>query len=89
MQIETEMMQQILASLMAKQPQIPVQFDRWDVAMIARVLKRSENYVRNSVICLPDFPKAIRLPVIGGGRGQPLYKAAEVLAWTDKYQERH
>lgn len=84
--------QQVAAAVAAQiqhQTPVPVQVDRWDVATIARVLKRSENYVRNSVICLPDFPKAIRLPVAGGGRGQPLYKAVEVIAWTDKYQDRH
>lgn len=86
----SEDIQQVAAAVAAHlHPPVPVHFDRWDVATIARVLKRSENYVRNSVICLPDFPKAIRLPVTGGGRGQPLFKATEVLAWTDKYQDRH
>jgi hypothetical protein len=71
------------------QPAIPVQIDMWDVATIARVLKRSETQVRNRMICLPDFPKAIRLPVVGGGRGQPLFRASEVLEWAVKYQDRH
>jgi hypothetical protein len=71
------------------QPAIPVNVDLWDVATIARVLKRSESQVRNRLICLPDFPKAIRLPVEGGGRGKPLYRANEVLEWTRKYQDRH
>lgn len=87
---EQEMIQQVAAAIAAQlQPPVPVQIDLWDVATIARVLKRSENQVRNRMICLPDFPKAIRLPVIGGGRGQPLYKATEVLAWVSKYQDRH
>ena len=76
-----------LANLM--QPPIPVQIDMWDVATIARVLKRSETQVRNRMICLPDFPKAIRLPVAGGGRGQPLFRASEVLEWAGRYQDRH
>jgi hypothetical protein len=37
---------------------------------------------------LPDFPKAIRLPT-KTGRAQPLYKAAEVIAWTNRHQERN
>lgn len=87
---ETEMIQRISAALAGQlQPPIPVQIDLWDVATIARVLKRSETQVRNRLICLPDFPKAIRLPVAGGGRGQPLYKATEVLEWAGKYQDRH
>jgi hypothetical protein len=87
---EQEMIQQVAAALAAQlQPPVPVQIDLWDVATIARVLKRSEDQVRNRLICLPDFPKAIRLPVAGGGRGHPLYRATEVLAWTQKYQDRH
>lgn len=87
---EQELIQQVAAALAAQlQPPIPVSIDTWDVATIARVLKRSETTVRNRLICLPDFPKAIRLPVAGGGRCQPLYYATEVLAWMRKYQDRH
>lgn len=87
---ENELIQQMAAAVAQHlQPAIPVQIDLWDVATIARVLKRSESQVRNRLICLPDFPKAIRLPVDGGGRGKPLYRANEVLEWTRKYQDRH
>jgi hypothetical protein len=37
----------------------------------------------------PDFPKAIRVPIAGGGRGQPRWKASEVKAWWCRYQEDH
>lgn len=87
---EQELIQQMAAAVAQHlQPAIPVQIDLWDVATIARVLKRSESQVRNRLICLPDFPKAIRLPVEGGGRGKPLYRANEVLDWTRRYQDRH
>jgi hypothetical protein len=87
---ENELIQQMAAAVAQYlQPAIPVNVDLWDVATIARVLKRSESQVRNRLICLPDFPKAIRLPVEGGGRGKPLYRANEVLEWTRKYQDRH
>ena len=87
---ENELIQQMAAAVAQHlQPAIPVNVDLWDVATIARVLKRSESQVRNRLICLPDFPKAIRLPVDGGGRGKPLYRANEVLEWTRKYQDRH
>jgi hypothetical protein len=87
---ESELIQQMAAAVAQHlQPAIPVNVDLWDVATIARVLKRSESQVRNRLICLPDFPKAIRLPVDGGGRGKPLYRANEVLEWTRKYQDRH
>jgi prophage regulatory protein len=87
--IDDELIQKLAAALAAQlQLPIPVSIDLWDVAMIARVLKRSETQVRNSLICLPDVPKAIRLPVAGSGRGQPLYRASEVLAWVGKYQDK-
>jgi hypothetical protein len=87
---ENDLIQQMAAAVAQHlQPAIPVQIDMWDVATIARVMKRSETQVRNRMICLPDFPKAIRLPVVGGGRGQPLFRASEVLEWAGKYQDRH
>lgn len=87
---ENELIQRLSAALAGQlQPPIPVDIDLWDVATIARLLKRSESQVRNRMICLPDFPKAIRLPVAGGGRGQPLYRASEILEWVEKYQDRH
>jgi len=66
-------------------PPIPIEIDLWDVATIARLLKRNESQVRNRMVCLPDFPKAICLPIPGGPR---LYRAAEVLAWVSKYQAK-
>lgn len=35
----------------------------------------------------PQFPKAIRVPVAGGGRGQPRWKAEEIRAWWDSHKE--
>ena len=35
----------------------------------------------------PDFPKAIRVPIAGGGRGQPRWKAEEIRAWWGRFQE--
>lgn len=87
---DDEFIQKLAAALAAQlQSPIPVSIDLWDVATIARVLKRSETQVRNRPMCLPDFPKAIRLPVAGGGRGQPLYRANEVLKWVGKYQDKN
>lgn len=87
---EDVLIQKLALALAAQlQPPVPVQIDMWDVATIARVLKRSETQVRSRMICLPDFPKAIRLPVAGGGRGQPLFRASEVLAWVGKYQDKN
>lgn len=78
-----------LANAMAKhfRPGIPVSIDLWDVATVAQFLKRDPAVTRERITCLPDFPKAIRLPS-GKGRAHPLYKATEVIAWAGTYQEK-
>ena len=44
--------------------------------------------MRERITALPGFPQAIRLPVMGSkGRGQPLWKAREVIAWAEKHPE--
>jgi hypothetical protein len=80
-----------LAAAVAQQirPAIPLEVDLWDIAMIAALLKRSESQVRTHMACLPDFPKAIRLPSARAARGQALYRAKDVLAWAAKYQDKH
>ena len=84
--IDDAMIDKLAAALAAQlPPPIPVEIDLWDVGTIARLLKRNESQVRNRMVCLPDFPKAIRLPVSSGPR---LYRAAEVLAWVSKYQDK-
>ena len=76
-----------LANLM--RPPIPVEIDLWDIATIAAYLKRSESVVRERMACLPDFPKAIRLPSTKSARGQALYRAREVIDWASRYQDRN
>lgn len=84
--IDDALIERLAAALAAQLlPPIPFEIDLWDVATIARLLKRNESQVRNRMVCLPDFPKAICLPVNGGPR---LYRAAEVLAWAGKYQDK-
>jgi len=84
--IDAELIEKLAAALAAQlPPPIPIEIDLWDVATIARLLKRNESQVRNRMVCLPDFPKAIRLPTAAGPR---LYRAAEVLAWVGKYQDK-
>ena len=80
-----------LAAELAKQlrPAIPVEIDLWDIATIATYLKRSESVVRERMACLPDFPKAIRLPSTKSARGQALYKAREIMQWASRYQDKN
>lgn len=68
-------------------PSIPIDIDLWDIATIAQFLKRDSSVVRERIACLPDFPQAIRLPS-AKSRAHPLYKAVEVIAWTETYRER-
>lgn len=80
-----------LATKLAKQlkPALPIEIDLWDIATIAMFLKRSESVVRERIACLPDFPKAIRLPSTGSVRGQALYRAKEVIQWASRYQNKN
>lgn len=84
--IDDALIEKLATALTTQLPStIPLAIDLWDVATIARLLKRNESQVRSYVVGLPGFPKAIRLPIAGGSR---LYRAAEVLAWIDKYQDK-
>lgn len=70
-------------------PQIPFDYEMWDIATIAACMKLSEAQVRERLAPQPDFPKAIRLPTTSGGRGHARYHAKEVWAWMMKYQDKH
>lgn len=70
-------------------PQIPFDYDMWDIATIAACMKLSEAQVRERLAPQPDFPKAVRLPTASGGRGHARYRAKDVWAWMMKYQDKH
>lgn len=80
-----------LAALLAANmpPSIPISQDVWSTKEIAQFLKVSESQVRERYACLPDFPKAYRLPKDGGGVGRPRWKAKDVLAWFDQYRDKN
>jgi predicted DNA-binding transcriptional regulator AlpA len=65
---------------------IQIEHDLWDVEAIAKYLKMAESYVGNRIVCLPDFPQAIRLPT--GKRSHPRWKAIEVIRWVEQFQEK-
>ena len=67
---------------------ISIEHDLWDAAMIAAYLKVGKPQVLARYAPLPGFPQAIRLPVAGGGKGQPRWKAKEIIAWAEKHQEK-
>lgn len=63
-------------------PALPLTVELWDTAGIGDYLKRSPDNVRREIICLPGFPRPVRLPV--AGRAHALYKAREVVAWAER-----
>lgn len=64
-------------------PPLPVEVDLWDTKNISAYLKRSVDTVRDDIVCLPSFPRPIRLPT--PGRAQALYKAREVIKWAESH----
>ncbi len=85
---DTALIDQLAAAVAARiSPAIPLEFDLWSAAEIAAWLKVGTDQVLERYAPLPDFPKAIRLPTPDGGRGRPRWKAAEVIAWAEKYKD--
>ncbi|MFC0131392.1 hypothetical protein [Massilia eurypsychrophila] len=81
--VEAALVKEIVAAVIAStRPVLPISVDLWDTAAIGTYLKRSINRVRSDIVCLPTFPRPIRLPV--PGRSQALYKAREVIAWAER-----
>ena len=76
--------EELLNALLKKlsEPAIPVEFDAWDTAHIARYMKRTPDTVRREIIVQPSFPKPMRIP--GAGKSHSLYKAREVVAWLER-----
>ena len=89
MNIETDLVVQLTAALekLAK-PSIPLEVDMWNFEMIGAYLKKNPATVRDRMACLPDFPKAHRLPT-SRGRSQPLYNALEIIDWVKSYREKN
>lgn len=81
---ETEVLVKLTEAIEKMQrPVLPLSVDLWDTNILATYFKRSAARVRSDIVCLPTFPRPIRLPV--EGRSQALYKAREVIAWTEKH----
>lgn len=80
-QILEKLLERLTAVIPA--PTQPISIALWDTKEIAAYLHRSVDRVYSDIVCLPSFPKPIRLPV--KGRAQALYKAREVIAWAEKH----
>lgn len=87
---DTDLINRLAAAVAERiRPQIPFDYEMWDIATIAACMKLSEAQVRERLAPQPDFPKAVRLPTASGGRGHARYRAKEVWAWMMKYQDKH
>lgn len=78
-----------LAAEIAKRirPAIPIDVMLWNKKTIQDYLSANDSTV-TEYIKLGDFPKAIRIPTKAGKRSQPRWKAKEVIAWAESYQEQ-
>jgi hypothetical protein len=87
---DTDLINRLAAAVADRiRPQIPFEYEMWDIATIAACMKLSEAQVRERLAPQPDFPKAVRLPTTTGGRGHARYRAKDVWAWMMKYQDKH
>jgi prophage regulatory protein len=79
-----------LAAAIAQQipAAIPLSVDLWSTNEIAAYLKRGRREVAERIVALPGFPQAIRLPTTNRTKSHPLWKAVEVIAWTERHQEK-
>jgi hypothetical protein len=60
-----ELLEQLPERQAAPAPQQPISIALRDTNDIAAYLKRSKDRVYSDIVCLPTFPKPIRLPVKG------------------------
>lgn len=68
------------------QPPVPMAVRLWDAKTIAAYLHRSPAVVLERVVTLPGFPAPFRLPTQSESKGQPLWKAVEVVAWVEGHR---
>lgn len=79
-------------------PALPLDVQLWNLEIIGAYLQRSPRVVGERIVTLPGFPKAIRLPAASPrkdedgephkGKGLPLWKASEVIAWTEGHRDK-
>lgn len=83
-----QLAEQIAGAIKEGIEQVPMDYRLWTARQIAEYMRRTERVVSERVICLPGFPKPIRIPTESGSKGRPLWKAREVIEWVEKHQEK-
>lgn len=64
---------------------VPIEFALWTKEDIGAYLKVAAKHVTERYTCLPDFPKRIELPISGGRKMHPRWKALDVIKWVEGY----
>lgn len=82
-QILEKLLNRLAAAIPDPKQAHPISIALWDTKEIGAYLHRSVDRVYSDIVCLPSFPRPIRLPT--KGRAQALYKAREVIAWAEKH----
>lgn len=77
-----------IAAAVAARVKVPLGVQLWCSEEIAAYLSVSKRQAAEKIVMLPGFPQPIRLPVLKGGRGHPRWKAAEVIEWAERHQEK-
>lgn len=88
---DTDLIERLAAAVAERvQPAVPLKVQLWSTEAIATYLQRPAQVIRERVVCLPGFPRPIRLPALSGGKAtaHPRWKAAEVIAWAESYQDK-
>ena len=96
---ETDLIERLAEAIEKRiKPTLPLDVQLWNLEMIGAYLHRLTRVVGERIVTLPGFPKAIRLPAArprkpggngeGKGKGLPLWKASEVIAWTEGHRDK-
>lgn len=57
--------------------------DLWGYDEIAAYSKYERNYVVNTIVCLPGFPRPVNVLHDAGRKAHPRYVASEVMDWFE------
>lgn len=82
-----EVIEKLQKSIDEMNRKMPFELELWELKDVAHYLKRGTVAAR-SYMSMPDFPTPIRLPASSGSgtKGNQLWRAPEVVAWTEKYK---
>lgn len=79
---------QALAERIIPKVSVPLESQLWDAGQIASYLGMSKSQVTQRFLPLTDFPRAIRIPTADGHRSNARWKAAEIIEWAERHQDR-